>query len=179
MTAEAISSTEISVQWNGLSTCRLVNGLILSYRIRFITHGRVDTIDKELGDGEDWRSEGEILLTGLTPFTNYSIAVAAVNKDGDVGLYSNPVTILIDSGAQQCFRDCMQTHSNISSQEDTTGMKIISWSENFHYFVHIDPLYISSSTGITVGVVTSLVGIAVGISGLIGGAVIAKRCVHR
>lgn len=45
--------------------------------------------------------------------------------------------------------------------------------------MHIDPLYISSSTGITVGVVAGLVGIAVGISGLIGGAVIAKRCVHR
>ena len=33
-------------------------------------------------------------LTGLTPFTNYSIAVAAVNKEGQVeGAYSQPLTV--------------------------------------------------------------------------------------
>ena len=31
-------------------------------------------------------------LTGLTPHTNYSIQVAAVNEQGDVGLYSDPIT---------------------------------------------------------------------------------------
>ena len=34
----------------------------------------------------------ETSLTGLTPFTNYSIQVAAVNVEGDVGLYSDPDT---------------------------------------------------------------------------------------
>ena len=32
-------------------------------------------------------------LTGLSPSTSYSIQVAAVNEEGDVGIYSNPVTI--------------------------------------------------------------------------------------
>ena len=90
--AEAVSSTEISVQWNGLSTCRLVNGHIVSYRVQYTASGVAETRDRELRGGEDWRSGGEMLLTGLTPFTNYSIAVAAVNENGDVGLYSNPVT---------------------------------------------------------------------------------------
>ena len=30
-------------------------------------------------------------LTGLTPFTNYSIQVAAVNMEDEVGLYSDPL----------------------------------------------------------------------------------------
>ena len=89
--AEAVSSTEISVQWNGLSTCRLVNGLIVKYRVQLKTCSLIETRDKELRDGEDWSSRGDILLTVLTPLTNYSIEVAAVNENGDVGPYSDPI----------------------------------------------------------------------------------------
>ena len=89
--AVAVSSTEISVQWNGLSTSRLVNGLIVSYRVQFTINDAIETRDRELRDGEDWRSGGDISLTGLTPLTNYSIEVAAVNENGDVGLYSDPI----------------------------------------------------------------------------------------
>ena len=32
------------------------------------------------------------MLTGLTPFTIYSIRVAAVNEEGDIGVYSDPIT---------------------------------------------------------------------------------------
>ena len=93
VTAEAVSSTEISVQWSGLSNCRLVNGRIIRYRVQFTARGKTETRERELGDGEDWRSGGDISLTGLTPSTNYSIAVAAVNVHRDVGLYSDPVTV--------------------------------------------------------------------------------------
>ena len=89
--AEAQSSREINVQWNGLSTCRLVNGRITGYRIVYTANG---TIDVEVGDGEDWRSGGEVTLTGLTPSTEYYISVAAVNENGDIGVYSDPVTTL-------------------------------------------------------------------------------------
>ena len=105
--AEAVSSTEISVQWNGLSTCRLVNGLIVSYRVQLKTCYVTETRDRELRDGEDWRSGGDILLTGLTPLTNYSIVVAAVNENGDVGVYSDPITTL----THQCKS---ARHPNIS-----------------------------------------------------------------
>ena len=101
--AEAVSSTEISVQWNGLSTCRLVNGLIVSYRVRITASDRVDVRERELRDGEDWRNGGDISLTGLTPSSSYSITVAAVNEKGDVGPYSDPVTIhtlQVDRGIQ-------------------------------------------------------------------------------
>ena len=33
----------------------------------------------------------QVSLTGLTPFTNYSIQIAAVNEQGDVGPYSDSI----------------------------------------------------------------------------------------
>ena len=78
-----ISSTNITVQWENV-ICEAINGNITSYRIRYtaLPNGMPQTIDQ---------TEGlEITLTGLTPFTNYSIEVAAVNEEGDVGVYSKP-----------------------------------------------------------------------------------------
>ena len=45
----------------------------------------------------NWSSGGETDLTGLTPSTNYTIAVAAVNEEGTVGLYSDPVIVETES----------------------------------------------------------------------------------
>ncbi|CAI8005230.1 hypothetical protein GBAR_LOCUS4104, partial [Geodia barretti] len=140
--AEAESSTDISVQWSGLSNCRLVNGRITKYRVQYAACNTM-TEDYALGDGEDWNSGGRVTLTGLTPSTNYSISVAAVNENGDVGLYSDPVTTM--------------THQYSCESADS--------------------LQSSGSTGMIVGVVIGLLGVAVGVSGLIGAAVIAKR--HR
>ena len=40
----------------------------------------------------EWNVVGaQVSLTGLTPFTNYSIQVAAVNEEGDVGPYSDSI----------------------------------------------------------------------------------------
>ena len=88
--AEAESSTEISVQWSGLSTCRLVNGNIIKYRVRFRVSGGNETGEMET-EG-DWKEGGRVVLTGLTLLSNYSISVAALNQNGDVGPYSDPVT---------------------------------------------------------------------------------------
>ena len=87
----ALSSTVISVQWSGLSPCRLVNGLIAKYRVQYKAQsgGMVD--GKEVAG--NWSSGAETELTGLTPSTYYSIEVAAVNKEGDVGIYSHPITV--------------------------------------------------------------------------------------
>ena len=93
VSATALSSTVISVQWSGLSHCRLVNGLIVKYRVQWRAQesdGLVESIKEVSGN---WSSGGETALTGLTPFTNYSISVAGVNQQGDVGVYSQPVTV--------------------------------------------------------------------------------------
>ena len=82
--------TVISVKWNGLDPCKNVNGLIVLYRVQYteVASGVVRCKDVA---GEWNVTEAEISLTGLTPSTNYSIQVAAVNKEGDVGLYSDPL----------------------------------------------------------------------------------------
>ena len=90
--ATVVSSTVISVQWDGLSPCSQVNGLIVEYRVQYTAEssGMVQSIDQT---GE-WNVTGaEASLTGLTPSTNYFIQVAAVNEQGDVGLYSESIRI--------------------------------------------------------------------------------------
>ena len=81
VTAEAVSSKVISVKWDHLRGCSHVNDLSASFRVQY-------TADKAI-----IAKTTEIVLTGLTPYTNYSIKVAAVNEMGDVGPYSYPVTI--------------------------------------------------------------------------------------
>ncbi|CAI7990417.1 Receptor-type tyrosine-protein phosphatase F [Geodia barretti] len=92
VTVGSLSSTVISVQWSGLSPCRLVNGVIVRYRVQY----RAKSSGLVAGSKEvtgNWSSGAETELSGLTPSTNYSIAVAAVNEQGDVGVYSHPVTV--------------------------------------------------------------------------------------
>ena len=120
-----------------------------------------ETRDVELGDGEDWRSGGEMVLTGLTPDTNYSISVAAVNENGDIGLYSDPVTTTTHQCKQTSYTYCFfhRFYPAVIASEVTCS---------------------SGSAGVVVGVVVGLIlGAAVGISGLMGGVFIAKRHVHR
>ena len=89
--ATFVSSTVISVQWNGLDPCRLVNGLIVKYRVLYTAEssGEVQSTD----ESGDWDDGGQTSLTGLTPFTTYSIQVATVNEQDDVGPYSDPITV--------------------------------------------------------------------------------------
>ena len=90
--AEPEGPTEISVQWSGLSTCRLVNGAIAKYRVQYrVTGGNESRLENVEADG-DWREGGSVVLTELTPLTSYSISVVAVNENGDVGVFSEPVT---------------------------------------------------------------------------------------
>ena len=90
VTATVVNTTLTSVQWDGLSPCRLVNGLIVLYRVQYteVTSGVVQSEDVA---GEWDVMNAETSLTGLTPSTTYSIQVAAVNVERDVGLYSDPL----------------------------------------------------------------------------------------
>ena len=85
-----MSSTVITVQWDGLDPCRYVNGRIVLYRVRYTEANGVIQSKDEAGD---WDVVNAMtLLTGLAPFTSYSIQVAAVNEEGDVGCNSDPIT---------------------------------------------------------------------------------------
>ena len=81
-----------------------------------VTCWTTDTRDHEFGDEEDWRSGGEMILTGLTLSTNYTISVAAVNENGNVGLYSEPITAMTHQLTHQCkYGIHIITHKIISA----------------------------------------------------------------
>ena len=80
---EMVNSTFISVKWNGLDAC---NSQIVKYRVRYRAGGNEYRIDES-------RNKTRISLTGLVPFTNYSIKVAAMNKEGIFGPYCDPIIV--------------------------------------------------------------------------------------
>ncbi|CAI8048765.1 Receptor-type tyrosine-protein phosphatase F [Geodia barretti] len=85
-----MSSTAISVEWEGLTQCELVNGLIVKYRVVFRAEtGGVQSTEQS----GTWDSSSNVSLSGLTPSTNYFIQVAAVNEEGDVGQYSDTISV--------------------------------------------------------------------------------------
>ena len=90
VTAVAESSTVISVQWDGLTPCEEVNGVIIEYIVQYTAES--SGVIQSIVESGEWNVTGaQASLTGLIPFTNYSIEVAAVNEQGDVGLYSDSV----------------------------------------------------------------------------------------
>ena len=88
--ATAQSSTSISVQWDRLTPCRDVNGLIVEFRVQYraLPSGPVQTLSLSV-QSEMWNMPVEVSLTELTPFTNYSIQAAPVNILYQVGSYSD------------------------------------------------------------------------------------------
>ena len=108
-----MNSTVISVQWDGLDPCRHVNGLIVLYRVQYteVASGVVQSKDV----AGVWNvTNAETSLTGLTPSTSYSIQVAAVNEDDDVGLYSHPLTRQT-SKCSTATVSCMVTPNDVCS----------------------------------------------------------------
>ena len=78
LTNTSVESRSLSVVW-GLVPCPHQGGPITGYRLRY-SNGT--SIVETMGSMKH-------SLTGLTPFTNYSLEVAAVNNGG-TGPYSDP-----------------------------------------------------------------------------------------
>ena len=101
----------------------------------------------------NWSSGGETDLTGLTPSTKYSIAVAAVNEEGTVGLYSDPVTMETEAE----FSDHLSTLSQEYGQEDTAKSPEVA--------------------PIIIGAALTLFGVLMATCGIIIGCVLCTRSV--
>ena len=84
VTAEAVSSTVISVQWDHLRACGPVSDLSDKFSVKYTAMFSADS--------EVLIATSEAALTGLTPYTNYFITVAVVNEMENVGPYSYPIT---------------------------------------------------------------------------------------
>ena len=91
VTAEAVSSTVISVQWDHLRACGPVIHLSVKFSVKYtaVFSAASEVINQT---GEIIVSLTEAMLTGLTPYTNYSITVAVVNEMGNAGPYSYSTT---------------------------------------------------------------------------------------
>ena len=89
---EVVSPMAILVKWNLLRACGEGDGMVVKYRVYYTAEssGEVQSIDQP---GELSITRVEASLTGLTPYTNYSIQITTVNEHGVVGLYSYPITI--------------------------------------------------------------------------------------
>jgi hypothetical protein len=87
--AKAVNATNMTVIWDDAKWLWLTCGGLAGFRVEWtaVSGGEVLYQD-QTGD------LSEAHLTGLTPFTSYSIRVAAVDKvDQVVGTYSQPLTI--------------------------------------------------------------------------------------
>ena len=83
LTSTSVERRSLSVVW-GIVPCLHQRGPIIGYRLRY-SNGT--SIVNTTGKGSR-----QHVLIGLTPFTNYSVQVAAVN-DGGTGPYSTPLTV--------------------------------------------------------------------------------------
>ena len=48
-------------------------------------------------------SRRTLTVNGLSPYTNYSIKVSAVNRDGAMGPYSSPLFVVTDQSSMSCI----------------------------------------------------------------------------
>ena len=83
LTSASVGSRSLGVVW-GTVPCPHQRGSITGYRL---CYSNGTSIVNTTGEGSR-----QYNLTGLTPFTNYSVQVAAVN-DGGTGPYSAPLTV--------------------------------------------------------------------------------------
>ena len=90
-----ISSTNITIAWDA-DNCTERNSIITGYVVHFTppsTSGNDSVMVARTRD-----AGGTITIDGLTPSTQYSIQVAAVNRDGSVGLAVASLSVTTSSG---------------------------------------------------------------------------------
>ena len=97
---EVKSSTSISLQWEGLMACNSIS-LIVMYTVRYAPESRGRMTNTTVNETR----RKDILLTGLVPYTKYSIEVAAMNEGGTFGPYSYRLS-------EETLEDCMLNFPN-------------------------------------------------------------------
>ncbi len=94
-TSSATTSTSFTITWTEIS-CLDRNGLITGYTIRY---GHVNTSLTTIDHTSTGRSR---VISGLTPFTNYTVSVRGVNSAG-AGIYSAETVIRTGEVSKFCY----------------------------------------------------------------------------
>ena len=79
------TSSSILIVWGPIEPCRDRSGNIVAYHVKYQASG--GSVETEVVSGVG-SAGGQVLLEELPLFTNYSIQVAAVNSQSDVGVFS-------------------------------------------------------------------------------------------
>ncbi|KAL5486539.1 hypothetical protein EMCRGX_G019033 [Ephydatia muelleri] len=88
LTETTKTSSSVTISW-GEVPCQDQNSVIVEYRVLY---GAVTS-----GVGGTVATSGRTLtVNGLSPYTNYSIEVSAVNSDGAMGPYSSPLFVVTE-----------------------------------------------------------------------------------
>jgi len=94
------SSTKITIAWDA-ANCIERNSNITGYVVWFTppsTSGNDSVMVAGTGD-----AGGMVTIDGLTPSTQYSIQVAAVNNDGNIGVLSSALSVQTPLVACKCI----------------------------------------------------------------------------
>ena len=93
--AVEISSTNITIAWDAVN-CTERNSIITGYEVHFAppsASGNDSMMVAGTGD-----AGGIVTIDGLTPSTQYSIRVAAVNSDGNIGVPTAFLSVSTSAG---------------------------------------------------------------------------------
>ena len=89
---DRISPRVISVQWDIVSPCSSANNdKDIMFTIKYTSGNKMKSLYQ---NGESHMTRAKVSLTGLTPYTNYSIQVAVVDEQGEVEANTDPIAIM-------------------------------------------------------------------------------------
>ena len=140
-----VESRSLTVVW-GTVPCSQQRGPITGYTLRYSNGTSIVNI---IGV-----NNRQYVLTGLTPFTSYSVQVAAVN-DGGTGPFSDSLTVETQQEGEWTLLHC--------SCCTAMGATIIMWYNDSYYQHHAGTS--SSVSGLLVGLVVGWVLFAISLGG--------------
>ena len=94
------TSISVTIAWDAVN-CIERNSFITGYVVHFTplsTSGNDSVMVAGTGD-----AGGMVTIDGLTPSTQYSIQVAAVNSDGNIGVLSSALSVQTSLVACKCI----------------------------------------------------------------------------
>eukprot|EP00731_Ephydatia_muelleri_P019051 Em0011g1091a len=107
------TSSSVTISW-GEVPCQDQNSVIVEYRVLY---GAVTS-----GVGGTAATSGRTLtVNGLSPYTNYSIEVSAVNSDGAMGPYSSPLFVVTAPGPVTGLQAFNKTFTTITLTWQTSS----------------------------------------------------------